>query len=57
MQEAHFEELAQLIHDVVSEHRSVREEVVSLRKRFLEMHFCFDINYFDDLIQLLHKII
>jgi len=57
MREAHFEKLAQLIHDVVAEQRSVREEVISLRKGFLEMQFCFDNNDFDELTQQLHKLI
>ena len=57
MREAHFEKLALLIHDVVAEQRSVREEVISLRKGFLEMQFCFDNEDFDDLIQQLHQLI
>jgi aminomethyltransferase len=57
MREAQFEELAQLIHDVVAEHRSVREEVISFRKPFLEMKFCFSGEDFDELIQQLHQLI
>ncbi len=57
MREVQFEELAQLIHDVVAEQRSVREEVIALRKPFLEMKFCFEGEEFDELIQRLHQLI
>jgi aminomethyltransferase len=41
MKEKDFRELAGLISGVVREHRTVRDEVVRLRARFLEMSYCF----------------
>jgi glycine/serine hydroxymethyltransferase len=41
MKEKDFRELAGLISGVVREHRTVRDEVVRLRGRFLEMSYCF----------------
>jgi hypothetical protein len=41
MKEKDFRELAGLISGVVRERRSVRDEVVRLRKRFLELGYCF----------------
>ncbi len=42
MEPSDFETLAQLIHDAVQERRRVKDQVVALRKRFLELQFCFD---------------
>jgi aminomethyltransferase len=36
-----FAELAGLIHDVVAEHMTVKPKVTELRKRFLQMKYCF----------------
>jgi aminomethyltransferase len=41
MQERDFRELAGLISGVVRERRTVRDQVVRLRSRFLEMGYCF----------------
>jgi aminomethyltransferase len=41
MKEKDFRELAGLIAGVVREHLTVRDEVVRLRSRFLEMSYCF----------------
>ena len=41
MKEKDFRELAGLISGVVREHRTVRDEVVRLRSRFLELGYCF----------------
>ncbi len=57
MREAQFEELAQLIRDVIIEQRSVREAVLALRKQFLEMQFCFKDGEFNELVKQLHKLI
>ena len=57
MGEEHFQELAQLMHDVVIRQRSVKEEVISFRKRFLEMKYCFSGSEFDDLMQRIHQLI
>jgi glycine/serine hydroxymethyltransferase len=39
---ADFAELAQLIRDCVVGGRTVRQEVVALRQRFLKMRYCFE---------------
>jgi len=57
MEAALFQELAQLIHDVIVNDRSLKEEISSFRKRFLEMRYCFSGEEFDELIQKLHQLI
>jgi aminomethyltransferase len=57
MEEDHFRELAQLIHDVIVKGLPVKEKVSSLRKRFLEMKYCFSGKEFDDLFTKLLKLI
>jgi aminomethyltransferase len=52
-----FQELAQLMHDVIIKQRAVKEEVVTFRKRFLDMKYCFAGDEFDGFIQKLHKLI
>ena len=53
MEAAHFQKLAQLIRDVIMEGRSVKEEVSSFRKDFLEMKYCFSGSDHDNLLQKL----
>jgi aminomethyltransferase len=55
MEVIHFQEIAQLIRDVIKEGRSVKEEVSSLRKRFLEMKYCFESDEYEDILQKLSK--
>ena len=52
-----FQELAQLMSDVIIKQRSVKEEVVAFRKRFLDMQYCFAGDEFDEFIQKLHTLI
>jgi len=42
MKESDFEALAQLIHDAAVEGKTVKDQVIELRKKFLDMQFCFD---------------
>jgi aminomethyltransferase len=56
MAEADFQELAQLIYEVIKGRKSVKDEVSALRKRFLEIQYCFNGNGFDDLLQKLHRL-
>jgi aminomethyltransferase len=57
MEEEHFQELAQLMHDVIIKERPVKEKVSSFRKHFVEMRYCFSGGEFDDLLQKLHQVI
>ena len=57
MQAADFEELAQLFKDVLVDNRTVKEAVISFRKRFLEMKFCFTADQVGDNIQKLHQLL
>jgi aminomethyltransferase len=52
-----FQQLAQLMADVILEGKDVREEVRSLRGRFLEMKYCFAGDQFDDLVEKLHRLV
>ena len=42
MKEGDFETLAGLIAEVIKSDKNVREEVVQLRQKFLELNYCFD---------------
>jgi aminomethyltransferase len=57
MEAVHFQDLAQLIADVIMEGRSVREAVSSFRRDFLEMKYCFSGDEYDDILQKLYQII
>lgn len=57
MQAQDFQELAQLMHDVIVENTNVKDEVAAFRKRFLDLQFCFKGNEFDALIQQLHRLV
>ena len=57
MEAADFEELAQLFKDVLVDNRTVKEAVISFRKRFLEMRFCFTADQIGDNIQKLHELL
>jgi aminomethyltransferase len=52
MEAADFEKLAQYMFDVIVHHKIVKEEIIRLRSRFLEMKYCFRGNDFDN---SLHK--
>jgi aminomethyltransferase len=51
-----FMTLAQMIHDVVADGRSLREEVIAFRRRFLTMEYCFREEAFADLMEKLHRL-
>jgi aminomethyltransferase len=57
MEATHFQELAQFIRDVIKDGLSVKEEVSSLRKRFLEMQYCFSGTEYDEILQKLFQAI
>ena len=44
MKETDFQELAELIHEVIVRDRSVRSKVTEFRNRFQEMQYCFSEN-------------
>jgi aminomethyltransferase len=56
MREDDFKELAQYIADVIFRDSNVKREVSSLRKKFLDMRYCFAGGEFEDLMQTLHKL-
>jgi aminomethyltransferase len=55
MTEPDFQELAALMADVVLHAKNVKAEVSALRRRFVEMQYCFSDDQFDDLMQKLHE--
>ncbi len=52
-----FQQLAQLMADVILNGKDVKEEVRVFRQRFLEMQYCFAGDQFDDLVQGLHQLV
>jgi hypothetical protein len=60
MEAEDFETLAQMIHDVITENKSIRKDVARFRSRFLSMRYCFSPDdfksEFNDLIQTLHDV-
>ena len=57
MIETDFQELAQMISDVILRNANVKEAVSRFRKRFLNLGYCFSGDAFDGLLQSLHKLI
>jgi aminomethyltransferase len=57
MQEKDFHELAVLIHDAVKNGNQVIDKVKKLRKRFIELQFCFRGHEYDDVLQKLHELL
>lgn len=57
MTAADFEELAELMHAVIVRQQDVRDAVVALRKRFLEMRYCFKEPDLDGLMEKLYQLI
>jgi aminomethyltransferase len=52
-----FQELAQLMADVILKGKNVKEEVRTFRHRFLDMKYCFGGKQFDDLREILHQML
>ncbi len=57
MEEPDFQELAQLMHDLIVENKNVKDKVKAFRQRFLDLKFCFSGDEFDGLVQKLHTLI
>ncbi len=57
MEAADFQELAQLIRDVVVHDKRVKNEVAAFRGRFLERRYCFAGSEYDGLVAKLHQLI
>ncbi len=57
MAQEDFQNVAQLIYDVVIAGRNVKGEVAAMRQRFAELKFCFTGQQYDDAIQKLHSLI
>jgi aminomethyltransferase len=54
MQPSDFAELAGLIAEVVKENSDVKSQVIALRSRFLELHYCFKD---DEALEMLHGLV
>jgi aminomethyltransferase len=52
-----FQQLAQLMADVILHNKSVKKEVSRFRKRFLEMHYCFDHKQLEDRLLEIHRLL
>jgi hypothetical protein len=57
MEPEDFRELACLIRDVIAEQKSVKDEVIRFRSRFLDMRYCFSRGDCDDWFRKLHEMI
>lgn len=57
MQAADFAVLAQLMADVILKNKSVKEDVMDLRKRFVDLQYVFKGDEFDELEQKLHQLL
>jgi glycine/serine hydroxymethyltransferase len=57
MKSADFAETARLMADCILKNRSVKDEVIRLRRRFLDMQYCFTGREASELIQKLHALI
>jgi aminomethyltransferase len=55
MIESDFQELAQMLADVIQKNKHVKDDIIKFRQRFIDMKYCFSDTQFDDLIQALHK--
>lgn len=56
MKEKDFQELTQLLADVIFDNKTVKQEVEQFRQRFLEMQFCFKNEELDGLTEQLVKL-
>jgi aminomethyltransferase len=56
MKSADFAEMARLMADCILKNRSVKDEVIRLRRRFLDMQYCFTGSEASELIQKLHAL-
>jgi aminomethyltransferase len=57
MEPEDFGELAELIRDVIVHRATVKPQVVELRKRFLDMKYCFSAEEFEDRLARLHQLV
>ena len=57
MEEKDFQELAQLICDLVAGAKNVKEEAAAFRKRFTDMRYCFSGEEFTPVMEKLYQLI
>ena len=57
MEKEDFEQVAQLMADVVKNKKHVKEQVMAMRKKFQEIQFCFKGKEYDELLNVLHGLI
>ncbi|HIJ36655.1 MAG TPA: glycine cleavage system protein T, partial [Deltaproteobacteria bacterium] len=57
MEKEDFQQVAQLIADVVRDKKQVKDQVKAMRKKFQEIQFCFKGEEYDELLKILHGLI
>ncbi len=57
MEAKDFQQMAQLIADVVKNRKQVKDEVTAMRKNFREIRFCFKEQEYDEILNVLHGLI
>jgi aminomethyltransferase len=57
MKEKDFKTTSQLFHYIIIKNKTIKKEVKSLRKKFVNLGFCFSSKKFEPLIKKLHKLI
>jgi len=57
MEETDFEQLAQMMKDVIVDGRTIKEEILQFRQRFLEMRFQFKDTEIDKIMEKLYRLV
>ena len=57
MEKEDFQQVAQLIADVVRDKKQVKDQVTAMRKKFQEIQFCFKGEEYDELLKILHGLV
>ena len=57
MDEGGFQSLAELVADVVLRGKNVKDQVIQLRQKFAQLHYCFSGDQYDDAMEKLHSLI
>ncbi len=57
MQPEDFQNIAQLMADVILRNKNVKKKITQLREQYLDMQYCFKTKAINDLIEQLHKML